>query len=272
MPEHIDRSEGRRLFGLDPQGYGDARPPYPDALYTVLVEEAGLGPGTSTLEIGAGPGIATRKLITLGAAPLTVLEPDRRFRPMLDAIALSAQARVDIREIDFESYDAPPGSFDLIAAATSFHWVRPDVGLAKATQLLRTDGHVALWWNVLSVLGKADPFHDATLHLLRDLAVSPSGGPESLPFALDRAARVADFDRTGAFERVSCFEKRWTHVLGARGIRRLYEGFSHIQRLDTATRERLLDALMEVAERQFAGVVERNVTSVLYVARRRTRA
>ena len=26
MPEFIDRSEGRRLFGLDPEGYRDVRP------------------------------------------------------------------------------------------------------------------------------------------------------------------------------------------------------------------------------------------------------
>lgn len=268
MTESIDRAEGRRLFGLNPQGYDAARPRYPDALYRFLVAATGMTPNLSTLEIGGGTGMATRALIDLGANPLVVLEPDVRFRPSLEAVAATTRARVSIVETDFESFDASEQFFGLVAAATSFHWVRPAVGVGKVARLLRPGGHAALWWNVLQDVDKPDPFHVATQHVLRDLAVSPSGAPGTTPFALDRDARIADFDRTGAFERVQCFELRWTHVLDAHGVRQLYEGFAHIQRLDAAARVRVLDALVEIAETKFAGTVERNVTSILYVAQR----
>ena len=264
MPDRIDHSEGRRLFGLNPEGYEVARPRYPDALYTFMEGEGAIRDDARTLEIGAGTGVATRRLLALGARPVTVLEPDERFGPALRALD------VEIVHTAFEDFVAADRYFDLVAAATSFHWVNPTVGASKLATLLRQGGWAALWWNVLGDSDRADPFHDATHHLLKDLAVSPSGAPDTVPFALDRPAREADFARTGAFEAVRYFETRWTHVLDTRGVGKLYEGFSHIQRLDQGARDRLLERLMEFADREFDGRVERNVTSAIYLFRRKS--
>jgi SAM-dependent methyltransferase len=266
MPDRIDQREGRRLFGLNPEGYDAARPRYPDALYAFMQGEGAIGVGTRTLEIGAGTGIATRRLLALGAHPITVVEPDARFAPSLRALGA-----IDIVHMAFEDFRAPDASFDLVAAATAFHWVEPAVGAPKLAALLRPGGWAALWWNVLQDLDRGDAFHEATHHVLRDLAVSPTGAPNTLPFALDRPAREADFGRTGAFAPARYFETRWTHVLDTTGVRALYEGFSHIQRLDEGARERVLDSLTEIADHEFAGRVERNVTSVIYLFRRNAR-
>ena len=135
--------------------------------------------------------------------------------------------------------------------------------------MLKPGGFVALWWNVFQDLHRADPFHDATQSILANLAISPSGAPDALPFALDRRAREADFARTGNFEAVVYAETRWTLVLDVPQVGRLYEGFSHIQRLPEAERARLLWQLMEIARTQFDGRVERNMTSPIYLARRK---
>jgi hypothetical protein len=58
-------------------------------------------------------------------------------------------------------------------------------------------------------------------------------------------------------------------VLDAAQVRTLYEGFSHIQRLPQARRDKLLDDLMEIAQTRFGGRVERNMTSAVYLARRK---
>ena len=58
-------------------------------------------------------------------------------------------------------------------------------------------------------------------------------------------------------------------MLDAAQVRTLYEGFSHIQRLPQARRDRLLDQLIDIAQTQFGGRVERNMTSAIYVARRK---
>src|SRR5262249_39254403 len=137
----------------------------------------------------------------------------------------------------------------------------------KIATLLVPGGNVALLWNVLQVIGKRDAFHEATQPLLDKLAISPIGGLDAVPYALDRAALEADFGRAEAFEVVEYHEIRWTSTLGTRGVGLLYEGFSHIQRLGEDERRAVLDRLMDIAEREFGGHVQRNVTSVLYLAR-----
>lgn len=268
MPEFIDRSEGRRLFGLNPEGYEDARPPYPEALYQVLIEQGALTRGSTTLEIGAGSGLATRRLIELGADPITVVEPDERFAPLLSKLRDARGADLRLLSCAFEDAPLPPHSFDLVVAATSYHWLDPNA-LAKIAGALRPGGYVALWWNVFADLDREDPFHDATFPLLGDLAISPSGAPDAIPFPLDRAARESEFARSGAFEPVIYFETRWTLVLDTARVGRLYEGFSHIQRLPRRERETLLQGLMDIAQTQFGGRVERNMTSPIYLARRK---
>jgi SAM-dependent methyltransferase len=48
----------------------------------------------------------------------------------------------------FEAVDLPDASVDLVAAATAFHWVDPDIGVCQAGRLLRDGGWLALWWSI----------------------------------------------------------------------------------------------------------------------------
>ena len=264
LPDQIARQEGRHLFGLNPQGYEDSRPDYPEWIYERLRSCGALVPGAPTLEIGAGTGRATRKLLEYGADPLTIVEPDERFAAMLESATNASSAVCRVIRRSFEDADLAPDQFALVAAATSFHWLDPIPALQKVRRLLEHDGVGGLFWNVLQDLHKDDPFHDATTSLLSKLAVSPSGAPDTIPYALDRKAREADA-RAAGFESVDYFESRWTLVIGTEHVGKLYEGFSHIQRLDPASRANLLAELMHIADSQFNGRVERNITSCLYL-------
>lgn len=269
MPEFISTREGRRLFGLNPEGYADVRPDYPDEIYAFLHAHHALVPNTATLEIGAGSGLATRRLIERGANPITVIEPDSRFAPLLQGLSKTSDAEVRLIQNAFEDADLASASFDLVAAATSFHWLDPSVAIGKIAAVLRPGGYAALWWNVFGDLEREDPFHEATRSMLADLAISPSGAPDAIPFALDRRAREAEFARSGKFEAVAYAQTRWTLVLDAAQVGRLYESFSHIQRLPKAQRLVLLQQLMDIAQTQFSGRVERNMTSPIYLFRRK---
>ena len=264
MPERIERQEGRHLFGQNPQGYDDSRPEYPEWIFAHLRDRGALVPGTVTLEIGAGSGRATRHLLAYGANPLTIVEPDERFAVLLDAATSKSPAPCTLIQQSFEDAELPDNRFDLVAAATSFHWIEPMAGLGKIKGVLKDDGVAALFWNVLQDPDKEDPFHDATQNLLADLAVSPSGAPDAVPYPLDRHARRAEAHASG-FDNVEYLESKWTLVLDAKRVGKLYEGFSSLQRLDAASRTALLAALMEIANTQFSGTVERNITSCLYV-------
>jgi hypothetical protein len=95
----IDKAFGREAFGLDPAGYHAARPGYPDWVYDVIHEHCGLRQNTAIFEIGPGTGIATRRLLELGANPLVAVEPDNRLAGFLcetiqsDALTVSIEHR-----------------------------------------------------------------------------------------------------------------------------------------------------------------------------------
>src|SRR5262249_20873778 len=113
------RLDFRRLFGGDPAGYDEARPDYPDRVYEILTSRCGLGPGTATLEIGPGTGLATRRLLSLGANPLVAVEPDERLATHLQAMIDAPGRSVEIRVGPFEEVDLPSKRFDLVTSATA---------------------------------------------------------------------------------------------------------------------------------------------------------
>lgn len=266
----IDRREGRGLFGLDPVGYDQARPPYPDEVFALLEDRCHLGPGSRVFEVGPGTGLATRRLAELGPASILAIEPDPRFRPVLESMAAETGAAIEVRVQAFEQADLPAQSFDLGVAATSFHWVAAAPGLAKAAAALRPGGWWAMWWNVFGDPTRPDPFHDATHHILEPLAPSPSQGEKpGTPYALDFEARQAELEAVPGFCAIEAHEWRRTVVLGAAQVRALYATFSSIARLEEPERLRVLDAVADVAASRFKGRVERLIVTALYLAKRR---
>lgn len=264
----IHRAEGRRLFGADPDGYDRARPDYPDWVFDSLVNSGALFSGAVTVEIGPGSGLATRHLIERGATPITLIEPDERLasriRELLAPEASSATLDCTILESSFEDAELPDNGFDLIIAATVFHWIDPHRGFEKARKILKPNGTLALIWNVFQDLNKSDPFHEATRSLLEPLANSPSGAPDTVPFALDRSSREAEARQAG-FTALRYEESHWELILPAGEVRYLYGNFSSIQRLSPAEKDHLLDALTVIAEQQFNGQITRNMTTCLYL-------
>lgn len=270
MPDQqrIAPQEGRALFGADVHAYDAIRPPYPEQLYTFLQSTGALYPNCTTLEIGAGNGLATRRLLELGANPLTALEPDPRFAPLLRAIAATSRADLQLIHAAFEEAALPVNHYDLAASATAFHWIDRATGLAKVAALLKPGGCAALWWNVFGDPERADPFHNATQGILQPLATSPSDTPQRTPFALDIPARVGDFAHTGQFEPPLYQHSAWPLVLNTAQVGALYGTFSGINRLPAGERQAILDRLMTVADTQFGGRVERNMVTAVYVARK----
>lgn len=260
--------EGRVAFGHNPLGYDQVRPPYPAAIFSLLKAQGALFPGAKTLEIGAGNGLATRHLMELGANPLTLIEPDSRFAELLHSLPKPVPCDCTIIHTTFEEAQLGYEVFDLIVIATAFHWLDPTMRVEKLFQVAKKHAYVALFWNTFQDVAKADPFHEASKRLLANLSASPSNLPNEIPFALDRRARETEFLQENRFELAVYLELHWTLTLTAKQVRLLYEGFSQIARLPTAERTEILDALVNVAESEFKGIVKRNMTTPLYLFRK----
>jgi SAM-dependent methyltransferase len=262
---HLRRSDGRIVFGTDPGRYDRARPPYPPFVFTTLVDRCGLERGTAVLEIGAGTGKATAPVLELGADPLVAVEPNAALAAYLAERTAAAPARVDIRVEPFETVEVPSASFDLAMAATSFHWIDPDVGLAKVARSLRPGGWWAAWWNLYGDPDRDDPFHLATQDLLAAVPPSISDAPERPWYALDAERRSAELEAAG-FEAPRQEVVRWVATFTTEAIVELYSTFSTLAVVDADERDHILAGLAATAE-EFGGRVERPGATVMYTAR-----
>ncbi len=142
-----NRDDLRRVFNEVAELYDRVRPGYPDELFADLVAATGMDGSSSVLEVGCGSGQATRSLAALGC-PVTAIEPGA------DMAALARQRLATFRNVEvetstFEEWDDCGARFDVLVAASSWHWVDPSIGWQRAHDVLRPGGWMALLGNVV---------------------------------------------------------------------------------------------------------------------------
>ncbi|MDJ0707249.1 MAG: class I SAM-dependent methyltransferase [Leptolyngbyaceae cyanobacterium MO_188.B28] len=151
LKKNISSYSGRNLeqrkhwYSPAAKAYDQARPRYPDALVQRVIEIAQLSSDSRILEVGCGPGTATAAFAQLGCLMLC-LEPNPDFYSLAQQNC-RAYSNVEIRNLAFEEWVLGTGQFDAILAATSFHWIPPEVGYPKAAKALRENGRLILLWN-----------------------------------------------------------------------------------------------------------------------------
>jgi len=133
-------------FSRDAQRYRRGRPDYPPALEGWLRAALGLGPDTSVLELGAGTGKFTARLLTSGAA-VTALEPLAAMRRLLQESLPQVPAIAGRAEV----LPLPDESQDAVVAAQAFHWFATPQVLAEIRRVLKPGGHLGLIWNYRDV-------------------------------------------------------------------------------------------------------------------------
>ena len=126
MASTIARTAGRVLFGENARAYAAFRPGYPERVFDILRARCGAGEGRTVFEVGAGTGLATAPLLAMGCR-VTAVEPDAKLAALLVDSQAAYAERLAVQVGPFEEAALSPGSFDLGIAATSLHWVDPDL-------------------------------------------------------------------------------------------------------------------------------------------------
>ena len=255
------RGEARTIYGSDAQGYDAGRPDYPAEVYDILTARCGLRAGASVVEIGAGTGLVTRRLVAAGARVVAV-EPDRN---MAEHLAAALSGNMEIFRGTFEQAALPQGSFDLAVAATSFHWVDQRAGLPKLGRVIRPGGWAAVWWTIFDDPDRHDSFRDA---LQARTGNGDPGWQRNSQFQLDAAARCRDLTELAGLTDVSGSLIRWTAELDTAQLRALYASMIRIRRLPAGDRRRILDHISLLADHDFSGRVRRPFITVMYTGRR----
>jgi ubiquinone/menaquinone biosynthesis C-methylase UbiE len=107
-------------------------------LFKDLVTLAGLGQGYRVLEVGCGSGQATVGFLENGL-DVTGVDPGAALIGLAQS-KFSAFPASRFEVAAFEEWPHRNRKFHLVAAAQSWHWVRKEIGFARAAEVLLPGG------------------------------------------------------------------------------------------------------------------------------------
>ena len=161
-PAHSNRRRAE-AFGSAAEEFDLYRPRYPQALIDCLVSTS----HERVLDVGAGTGIASAQFRDRGAQVLAV-EPDPRMAEV------TAAKGIPVEVATFESWETSGRQFDLVVFAQSFHWVDPQIALAKISSILTGRGRLVLLSNLITPLSPTRQELDAAYAGYLDASARPA--------------------------------------------------------------------------------------------------
>jgi SAM-dependent methyltransferase len=119
-------------FEAGAAAYELARPGYPDEAVSVLQAKMGLAAGVRVLDLAAGTGKLTRRLLELGTSVVAV-EPVDGMRAQLR----QAVPGVEVIDGTGEAIPLPDASVDVVTVAQAFHWNERDESTPWVAEMSR---------------------------------------------------------------------------------------------------------------------------------------
>jgi trans-aconitate methyltransferase len=257
------REELRVTFDRVAKSYDRNRPSYPEELFDEVVRASAVDAGSRLLEIGCGTGHATQVFAARGFR-IHAIELGENMAALARS-RLASFPHVSIEIADFDRWNTT-GRFDLVYAATAWHWLDPALREQKISSLLRPSGCLALWRNQHIRNGSSDDFVDAAQLIYARLA------PE---LALERgqlasAANVIDTARydidSGLFIEQEPRVYLWNRAYSSAEYIAVLNTHSDHQLLPDARRRQLFDQLAALIDTRFGGCVIKDYATVLQIA------
>ncbi|HTD48948.1 MAG TPA: methyltransferase domain-containing protein [Acidimicrobiia bacterium] len=259
-----DRELLRRTFDRAADRYQRARPDYPVSLYEHLLAVTELRAGSQLLEIGCATGKATFPLAARGFR-ITGVE----IGPALAAAArrnLAGFDQVEIVEAAFENWHAGAASYDMVFAATAWHWLDPAVRYRRAADALRSRGYLAFWEAVHVIPYAGDPFFEELQEIYDEIGEGvPAGTPIPRPGELDD--RRDEIERSGLFDVLDVRQFDWETSYDADEYIDLLNTFSGHIAMQEWQRARLYSEIRRRLRERHDGRLRRHWGAVLHVAR-----
>ena len=130
-------------YEFSADAYERSRPDYPEPAIRYLVQALEIGSDSAILDLAAGTGKLTRRLVPVAGVVFAV-EPDRAMRDVLSEQVPEAE----IREGTAESIPLSDESVESVTVAQAFQWFRGPSALHEIGRVLRSSGRIGLIWNV----------------------------------------------------------------------------------------------------------------------------
>jgi SAM-dependent methyltransferase len=260
-----DRARLRATFDEAAERYDRARPGYPPAVFDDLAELAGLGPGCRVLELGAGTGQATVPLAERGSQIVAV-----ELGAGLAAVAGRNLARFPLVQVvvaAFEDWPLPPEPFDVVVAATAFHWIDPAVRVSKAADALRPGGALAVISTHHVAGGDQEFFAEVQACYERWDPATPPG--LRLPTPAQIPMRSDELDRSGRFGPVVFRRHEWELGYSTAAYLEVLSTYSGHLALAPEARGGLFDCIADLIDSHHGGRISKRYLTELQVAHAR---
>ena len=257
----VDRDRLKKTFDTNAPLYDAIRPRYPERLFDDVAALAGLGPEASVLEIGCGTGQATYALARRGFRIVCV-----ELGASLAAVArknLAAFPEVNVVMAPFEHWEPDGSSFDLVLAATSWHWLDPRVRYAKAAEILKAEGALAIITSHHVLPGDGDRFFAE----VQD-DYSAIGEEDVPPPPPDEVAdEGGGIEASRLFADVRVIRYLWDRWYTADEYVALSDTYSGHRAMEPARRRRLYDDIRRRIGTRPGGTVRKHYLFILHLAR-----
>jgi ubiquinone/menaquinone biosynthesis C-methylase UbiE len=263
VPLKRDRSL-RIIFDDVAKIYDEVRPGYPKQVFEDVISISNIPKKGKILEIGCGTGQATIPFADLGYS-IHCLE----IGSNMVNIALKKFQKypnVIIENIAFEDWTSPNSTYDLVLAATAFHWIPSEIGFPKTVAVLKESGYLIQLLNL-----HPSPYTNffERVQTIYHEVVPEWKNSQNTHSSADRIKfEEKNINDTRLFEKVIVKEYSWSTKFTAEQYVKLLNTFSDHRNLEENKRTLLFHKIYDVINEDYGGVITRPYLTVLLAAKK----
>jgi ubiquinone/menaquinone biosynthesis C-methylase UbiE len=254
-------TELRKTFDGVADLYDRVRPTYPEPLFDELFSRLPKSP--NVLEVGPGTGQATVSLLARDARVTAVelgVNMASRLRRKFDN-----EDQLKIVVSSFEDVLVTSHSFDLVVAATAYHWVEESVRLEKPIDILRPEGWLAII-DTVNISSPSDAGFSDRSQFIYDKYGDGSDEPRQ-PLAHEVTGFLFDaLEKSPLYATPLRFRYPWDQTNDAERFGDLLRSYSSTQAMPEAEREAFVGEMIGLVNNEFAGHVTQPIVIVLTMA------
>jgi SAM-dependent methyltransferase len=190
----------------------------------------------------------------------------------LAAVARRNLARfpqVQVITAAFEDWPLPAEPFDVVVAATAFHWIDPTTRVTKAADALRPGGVLAIIATHHIAGGDQALFVQAQACYQRWDPDTPPDGVR-LPAAAEVPAVSDELDRSGRFGPVALRRYQWEQSYSTTSYLEVLRTYSGHRALEPTARANLLACIADLIDTGHGGQISKRYLTELQTAHLKT--
>lgn len=263
------RSDSERLrrsvsFNRVAEQYDRARPAYPNSVFEEVWKLARVPVRPDVLEIGCGTGQASVALAKRQARLTCVEYGSNMARIARDRLEPFPTARVEVGR--FEDWEPGGRRFDLVFAASAWHWIDPAVAYRKAASALRSGGCLAIVSSEHAYPPDYDRLFDPIQAAYGEVTGSRLAWPPMRPEDIPDGRK--DMVQSGCFEAVRICRVLWSFVRTAKDYVDLLGTYSDNIVMEPEMRDRLFKRIHEIIASSPTGKIRKHYLSTIRVGQK----